>query len=177
MNTHPINNTPKYLLTEKCIERGQYGIYAPGDNFEINYGPLNDVLSKLDGLVFGEYSLRVPKTSHEVCLGGVRLNNCMGAQGIRLMQVLQYDQNQYTMSKSHGNYIDIHVLKNNKLIGAIAAENIFKQKVVASCGYGLFINKNNAGNQEMDELLIPLINEVLNMKLEVVQIRNSQPIE
>lgn len=169
MQYHPIQDTPQYLLTYpvRC-QNNHYGIYDMAENFELNYGVLKSVMDKLDGSVVGDFTLRVPKTSHEVALGGMILNNCMGAHSGHKMKEMNANPEGYVRSSCF--YLDIHVIRNGVFVGCIAAENIVNQKLVASCGYGLFVNRNNTGNQQMDELLVPFINQKLGMSLKVVKV-------
>ena len=166
----PIKNMPEYLRNGHS-SNGTYKVNA--DKETINYGELSSILEKLDGESVGEFTLRVPKNNHELCLRGMILLNCMSQYGVGT--TISLNQNSRKHVENNG-YVDIHVIRNGKLVGSIAAEKIIKQNIYGSCGYGLFINTRNAGNQTMDELFIPFINQKLNLNLQVIKVPTDNPL-
>lgn len=175
-NTFKFNNPlPAYLLTEHEKEAKSYELYVQEDNRSINYGEYLQVLSKLDGLNVGEYTLIVPKTSHEVIKGGMILCNCMGGNvGNQQTKLLSENPKLHV---EQFRYLDLHVIKNNKLVGAIAAEKLLNPEAHRlSCGYGIFINTNNGGNQDMENLLQPVLNNVLGTDFGVLKLSSNRPL-
>lgn len=173
----PIATIPEYLLTEDDIKTGYYDSLDKNEALFIDYSSLPVDIMKLDGLKFGDYEIRVPKTTHEVLRGGYLAVNCMGALGSMRMREFMEDPQKYL---AKFDYIDAHVLMGGKLVGCIAVENILLQlagQKARNCHYGLFINYSNTGNKEMEKELTSVINKALGINNPVIKLSVDRPVK
>lgn len=116
----------------------------------IDYSVLSVDFSILDGYKFGDYEIRLPKNSTEVMIGGLFLNNCMGSHGGNLCREMMKEPKEFER-KLH--YIDAHIVKNNKLVGVFALEEILKLKRTKHIDRSLFVNNGNTTNFELELML------------------------
>lgn len=135
-----------YLLRDEERKKGVF-LGFEGKITNLEYSGLSVDFSFLDGYKFGEYEIRLPKNSTEVIIGGLFLNNCMGSAGASLCKELMTDPKKY---EQNFHYIDAHIIKDNKLIGVFALEEIIRLKKTRTVDRSLFVNNCNTSNFEME---------------------------
>lgn len=135
-----------YLLREEERKKGVF-LQLEYKITPIDYSVLSVDFSALDGYKFGEYEIRLPKNSTEVMIGGLLLNNCMGSHGGNLCREMMNSPKEF---EKNFHYIDAHIIKDNKLVGVFALEEIFRLKATGKIERSLFVNICNTTNFDLE---------------------------
>lgn len=148
-----------YLLREEERKKGVF-LQLEYKITPIDYSVLSVDFSALDGYKFGEYEIRLPKNSTEVMIGGLLLNNCMGSHGGNLCREMMNNPKEF---EKNFHYIDAHIIKDNKLVGVFALEEILRLKSTGAVGRSLFVNNCNTTNFDIELQLQKVVQKEFNI--------------
>lgn len=161
---------PNYLISLDERNFGFYDVHTHKKAIQIDYSIFKTDFTPLDKSSRGEFTIHLPKTSHEVHKGASFMCNCMEVQATEIIKKMNANPRQH---EENYNYIDAHIVKDNQMVGVLALEEINCIKANGHPRKSLFVNYSNRTNQEMENFCIDWVNEALNMNLPKYDLRNT----
>lgn len=157
-NPKPLINLPDYLVFADEKKNGFYNALQH-DESVIDYSLMKLPFERLDGFRFDEYTIRLPRTTEEVQRGGYIMCNCMSGGSGRMLEFFN-DPIKY---QDGYQYLDAHIIKDNKLVGIFALEEILSFFDGKSVRKSIFVNYCNSYNLEMEAKLKNIIELAFNI--------------
>lgn len=149
-----MNKINNYLVNEKTLKI--INSYNKDSIILINYFSLIKLINNINNKMFKYnnelYEIKIPRTSLEIKLGGFILKNCM--ENNYKEYILNFNKNPIN-HLINNNYLDFHIIKNNKLEYILAYEYFFNIKnnlnTKLECG---IIGKNHYFNYNLSNFLL-----------------------